>query len=122
MPNQNDPHVDITGTMHQSIPDWQPRVEALCKPERFEVSINPDYMTCQSLTEEERERLRWKLKLVERFASYMAAGMLKGTLKYSTDAYGVDKWMAHLLGEGADQANYQLLLANDYFESTGRSL
>jgi len=50
------------------------------------------------------------MRLVEEWASYMAAGMLKGTIKYETDEYELKTWMAHVIGEGSDQSCYQILM------------
>lgn len=108
--------VDITGTMTKPIPGWEERVERLCKPENFWVSVVPNkWLMVDELTEEEADRLERKLKLVQRYTAYMAAGMLKGTLKYPTDDIPVETWIAHLIGEGSDLANYQILLADAYY-------
>ena len=107
-------HADVTGLMVKPIPNWQPRVDALCHPEQFHVHI--EFSNWDKLTITERKRLATKLEMVEEFASYMAAGMLKGTIKYPLDGYSLAQWIAHLIGEGADQANYQILLANAFWE------
>ena len=110
------PEVDITGTMAKPVDNWQERVEALCKPENFLVTINGSSDVADALSPEELGRLLKKLKLVARYTQYMAAGMLKGTIKYPDDGYTLDKWMAHLIGEGADQSNYSILLADAYYK------
>ena len=109
--------VNVTGTMVKPKDGWQERVDRLVKVENFKVFIDwsqTGVAVRDQLTVEERSRLARKLDLVEKFATFMAAGMLKGTLKYSTDNYSIDQWMAHLIGEGADQANYAALLFDSY--------
>ena len=111
-------NVDITGLMAKSTAGWEERAEALCKPEHFatmvvcKLPISKD----SPLTDDEWARLNKKLKLVEEWAAYMAAGMLKGTIKYPQDTWDIKQWMAHLVGEGADQSNYQMLLFNRWRE------
>lgn len=106
---------DITGLMAKAKPGWEERVARLAKPENFTIELWPSLVLDCQLSDSELERLHRKLKLVRQAALYMAAGMLKGTLKYDSDDYSLEQWFAHLLGEGADQMNYQLLLA-DAFE------
>lgn len=106
---------DITGLMAKAEPGWEERVARLAKPENFTIELWPSLVLDCQLSDSELERLHRKLKLVRQAALYMAAGMLKGTLKYGSDDYSLEQWFAHLLGEGADQMNYQLLLA-DAFE------
>ena len=106
--------IDITGTMVHPIDNWQERVNALCDPENFSVSIYYDPKR-NTLTPEETLRLGHKLDLVERYAAVMAAGMLKGVIKYPTDNLTLEQWFAHLIGEGADKANYDMLTL-DAFE------
>lgn len=112
MPNK----VDITGLLAKPKPDWQERVEELARPEWFN-GYTPKQELLNRLTSVERERLVNKLALVKQAAAWMAAGMLKGTLKYATDDYSIDQWMAHVVGEGADQINYQLLLFDAYWRN-----
>jgi len=114
----NEKKVDITGLMVEATPGWEARVKELCKAENFGVSIYTAGLHGK-ITEEERTRLLKKLKLVERAASYMAAGMLKGTIKYPTDDVPLEQWVAHVVGEGADQMNYQILLADAFFKKLG---
>lgn len=112
--------VDITGLMHAPIPGWEKRVKELAKAEHFRVGIYVAPELSEKLSASENERLTWKLDLVADAVRYMAAGMLKGTVKYDTDAYTVEQWMAHVVGEGADQMNYQILLANGYAKELAR--
>lgn len=102
--------VDIAGLMAKATPGWEERVKLLADPELFHTMVLalPDLV--EALTDEEAKRLKPKLKLVAQAAAWMAAGMVKGTIKYPGDDYSLDQWMAHLVGEGADQMNYQLLL------------
>ena len=94
--------------------NWRERVEKLCDARWFSVHIGTSMFVEGNLSEEERLRLDDKLALVKKAASLMAAGMLKGVLKYDTDDYPVETWLAHVLDEGADQMNYQMLLADAY--------
>lgn len=93
---------------------WEERAERLCKAEKFFVAVDVLPSLMMELTDEEFVRLNLKLGLVKEFAGYMAAGILKGTLKYERDDYSVDQWMAHLVGESADLANYIVLLFNTF--------
>ena len=106
--------VDITGLMVKAKPGWEKRAKELAKPEYFYVSIGVRPELTYSLTTRESIRLNKKLQLVREAATYMAAGMVKGTIKYTHDNYDVATWMAHVVGEGADQMNYQILLADAF--------
>ena len=105
---------DITGLMVKPKPGWEKRTKELAKPIFFWVSIGIDPALRQKLTKSENLRLNKKLYLVRQAATYMAAGMVKGTVKYKHDNNDVATWMAHVVGEGADQMNYQILLANAF--------
>jgi len=104
--------VDITGLQAKAIKDWQERVEQLAKPEFFKVKITPSMELLNSLSEAEKPRLFEKLNLVSEYVTYLCAGMVKGTVKYATDQHELKQWMAHVVGEGADQSNYTMLLFN----------
>lgn len=106
----------VAGTMVKPKKGWEKRVEKLCDPEYWFVQLHLRSDILDKLSGEEQDRLEGKIQLVQRFAAYMAAGMLKGTLKYSNDDYSLETWFAHLIGEGADQANYQILLENAFRE------
>lgn len=106
----------VAGTMVKPRKGWEKRVEKLCDPEYWFVELSLRTDVADKLSKEEWDRLEKKLHMVQRFAAYMAAGMLKGTLKYSNDDYSLETWFAHLIGEGADQANYQILLENAFRE------
>ena len=100
--------VDVTGLMIQPVEGWQARVAELCRPDEFYAEVfvwQPEKWTVEELT-----RLKPKLAIVKRYAQYMAAGMAKGTIKYTSDEWSVEQWMSHLIGEGADQSNYAALL------------
>lgn len=105
---------DILGLMHKPNKDWEERAEELCHPSLFPTACMIAGSVWDSLSDTEKERIKYKSELVQEWASYMMAGMMKGVLKYDTDAYGVEKWMAQLIGEGADQSNYQILLADAF--------
>lgn len=104
--------VDITGTMATPIEGWQERVEKLAKPGGWGVEISMSRDLFHALTAEELLRLDKKVAMIAEATKWMLAAMVKGTLKYTSDDWTVDRWMAHLIGEGADQMNYQILLFN----------
>lgn len=106
---QHKPKVDILGLMVKPIPGWEERARLLARPELFN-GYTPKVELLKELNDVEKKRLFRKLRLVKKYAEYMAAGMVKGTLKYEHDDYTIEQWMAHLMGEGADQSNYALLL------------
>ena len=107
---------DITGLMVKPKLGWELRCKELAIPNFFFVEVGMHEPLLSELTNDELERLLPKIELVKEAARYMLAGMVKGTLKYDADDLDVDTWMAHLLGEGADQMNYQMLLANAWRE------
>lgn len=96
----------VTGTLVESNEGWLERASDLCDPENFEVSIRPTPKLFSQLTGTELTRMEPKLKIVSRMTKMMAAGMLKGTIKYPRDDYSQETWKKHLLGEGADYINY----------------
>ena len=106
--------VDITGLMVKAKPGWEKRAKELAKPEYFFIGIGVKAQLRGRLTVKEYNRLEKKLLLVREAATYMAAGMVKGTVKYPKDDLPVDTWIAHVVGEGADQMNYQILLADAF--------
>ena len=106
---------DITGLMAKPIDNWQARAEELCRPEFWIVTMTPAAELWNRLTADEQLRLIRKVELVRRFVGYQLAEMVKGTIKYATDNRSLAEWMANVIGEGADQMNYQLL-ASDAFE------
>lgn len=108
--------VDVTGTMVKGIEGWQKRVEELAKPEYWYVSLTPRVEMTEQLSDDEFRRLAKKVKMVKEAVKWMLAGMVKGTVKYSSDDWTLERWMAHLVGEGADQMNYQILLFNKFHE------
>lgn len=107
---------DITGTLHTVNNGWQERTKQLVHPDHFHVEIKPNQLLLDKLTTTERARLAGKILLVEEFASCMAAGMLKGTIKYPTDGYSLSGWFSSVLGEGADFANYIILAHKEFME------
>jgi hypothetical protein len=91
---------------------WMERAKSLCNPDHWLVSVGYSMDLQMGLTNSEQERLKPKIQMVMDAARIMLAGMVKGTIKYPTDGFDIDKWMDHLIGEGCDQMNYQILLAN----------
>ena len=65
---------------------------------------------------EQTKRTKLKLATVRKSAAIQAAGMLKGTLKYSYDTTDVRTLLEHLLQEGADQQNYNMMLVGAVLE------
>ncbi len=108
---------DITGLMVKAKPGWEARAKVLARPEFFWISIGLDPKLTKGLSRSEHERLVKKLLLVREAATYMAAGMVKGTVKYPKDNLSLSTWMAHVVGEGADQFNYEILLADAFAKS-----
>ena len=108
--------VDILGTQAHALAGWEERAKHLARYDLFKVTINPNAYLLTGLTEDEKKRLFKKLRLVSNAARYMAAGMVKGTIKYATDNYDLKQWFAHLIGEGADQMNYQMLLFQAWYK------
>ena len=96
--------------MASPVPGWEKDISWV-SDNLFIVNVRPGLEVYDRLTNEQQKRLRKKLVLVERAAKHMAAGMLKGTLKYDSDDYTVQRWLAHVVDEGADLMNYHMLLA-----------
>lgn len=103
--------VDITGLAAKSKSGWEKRTKELAKPEFFFITLGVDPRVRDGLTIPEYTRLVKKLELVREAATYMAAGMVKGTVKYASDDYSIEKWIANVVGEGSDLFNYQILMA-----------
>jgi hypothetical protein len=104
--------IDMTGMSLKQNELWQKRVLDLCKSKHFKVVIKMDRSLKDGITTEEYDRMQPKLEMIEKFASAMAAGMLKGTIKYPTDDWKQD-WIPNMLGEQADAVNYILLTLDD---------
>lgn len=115
--------VDTLGTNQPHIQDWMQRAEMLADPSLFAVDVRLQSQCWSQLSESEQTALTYRLGLVERWACYMAAGMMKGVLKYIHDSEvgigqrPVGDWMSNLIGEGADVANYQMLLFDAWIRS-----
>ena len=110
----------------QTNKDWEARRDALCKPEHFIVGIIPSESLTYSLTSAEYARLIEKLELVKDFARQLAVGMLKGTIKYPSDDWSVDTWIAMEMDDTVDSINYRLLRAEaqqqiEEYASRGRN-
>ena len=105
--------------LQKPVDGWQERTEKLAKPGYFSVIVSIDEALLRCLTHDETERFYKKVRLVTQATQMMLAGMVKGTVKYATDEYTLNTWMAHLIDEGADQMNYQILLAYAYKRTYG---
>ena len=90
-------------------PGWEQRAQKLAQPQLVSVEIELREELALQLSPMERMRVDKKLKLVKQFASWMAAGMVKGSLKYEHDDDPLQEFFAHLAGESADFANYIML-------------
>ena len=88
---------------------WEERVIQLNHPSSFYVSIDMSETLKRELSPIERQRMGIKLSLVQGEARLMALGMLKGTLKYPTDAHTVEEYELEEAAEQADVTNYRLL-------------
>jgi hypothetical protein len=104
----------VTGNIVGQNEDWQTRAKVLCSPDLWQVAANPSKDLFNGLTEVEIQRLEPKIQMVLRVSKFMLAGMVKGTIKYPTDQYSLETWMAHLLGEGADYLNYITLTLSSF--------
>ncbi len=102
---------------NNEVQDWKDQVAYLAQPRYFKVTVEVDPDLSGSLTTSQADRLDYKLQLVERAAARMAANMLKGVLKYEADATSLVPWLEHLMDEGADQMNYQMLLIDAWERS-----
>lgn len=98
------------GGVAHPVPGWEKDISWV-SDSLFIVNVRPGLEVYDRLTDEQRKRLSKKLVLVERAARHLASGMLKGTLKYDSDDYTVQRWLAHVVDEGADLMNYYMLLA-----------
>ena len=112
--NENQPKIDITGTMAKGIDNWQERTERLAKPEFWTIECKANVELWLELSDEERQRMGPKIDMVIMATKHMLAGMVKGTVKYTSDDWSLDRWMAHMVGEGYDQLNYQMLLFTSF--------
>ena len=103
---------DMTGMSLKKNELWEKRVKELCLPNYFNCMVGMDTDLVSQLTDDEIQRMTPKMHLVQEFAKAMAAGMLKGTIKYPTDDWGTN-WVSNMLGEQADAINYMLLTMSD---------
>lgn len=86
------------------------RIRELAVPENFPVNIRLELHRIQGLSNKEYGRLRRKMPLVEKAASKLVAGMVKGILKYDTDEWTVAQWLDYAEDEAIDLVNYMGLL------------
>ena len=75
----------------------------------FDVSVTLAPEFAQLLTADEDMRTFEKLRLVEEFATKLALGMLKGSLKYGHDRWDDEQWANAAEDEESDLVNYRLL-------------
>ena len=85
---------------------WEDRVVG---PEGFSACIWMNGTRDEDLTEDERQRLGPKLRMIEKLAVELASLMHKGTVKYSSDEGDPDHWRKHRQEEWLDSVNYHLL-------------
>ena len=95
-------------------PGWEERLATLKDPRSFSIAVEPNWGNLRpaGLTIEEYKRLCPKLELVREFALKMAYGMLKGTLKYPTDDYSIEQWLAGEDDDTVDAVDWRLLRMN----------
>ena len=111
----NDPQERLLGTVSVTVSglkiksDWEERTKKLCGVDSFTAQISMTDWLMGLLTKEERDRTRIKLGKVEDLSKRLAVGMLKGSLKYTTDAHSDDEWDREIRDEMADFINYWLL-------------
>ena len=102
--------IDTLGVNQEHRPNWMERAERLARPELFHAEVNLRRELWSYLSPQEQATLHHHLDLIQQWAKYMAAGMMKGVLKYDGRPRPVDDWMSNLLGEAVDVANYQMLM------------
>ena len=93
--------------------DWDDQKLTMCNPSKFEVYIRYTGQVGEGegkISYDDALRLYDKLKLVEKVAAKLSAGMLKGTLKYKRDTWSVDEWIGYAKDDAADTLNYIFLL------------
>ena len=111
----NDPQERLLGTVSVTVSglkiksDWEERTKKLCGVDSFIAQISMTDWLMRLLTKEERDRTRIKLDKVEDLSKRLAVGMLKGSLKYTTDVHSDDEWDREIGDEMADFINYWLL-------------
>lgn len=102
------------------IETWDEQLLELCVPASFKVNIMYEPSLLQKIAEagysqEELsgflDRMIPKLEIIEGLAAKQSAAMLKGTLKYRSDSWSIDDWVAYLLDDAGDGLNYAYLLA-----------
>ncbi|KKL78802.1 hypothetical protein LCGC14_2021170, partial [marine sediment metagenome] len=107
--------------------DWnEEKIARLCTGDKWLVSITPTPDLVQSMsrvfndktivgeiTEADQKRLIPKLRIVEDIAAGLAAGMLKGTLKYKPESdtdSTIGEWWDELVSDATDTLNYVYLM------------
>lgn len=90
---------------------WEERLATILDFLDLSVTVNTRVLSGRNggLTLEEWNRLGPKIKMVEEFAGHMAENMLKGTVKYTSDEYAVETWLAEEEDDTVDLVNYSLL-------------
>ena len=82
------------------------RIEKLVKPEYFNTIIIVEKELIKQLSEDELARLYDKLTVVKDLANKLAARMVKGTIKYSSDNWTELQWDEYLEDDLLDSVNY----------------
>lgn len=104
-----------------AIEGWERRLASARQNGYFLVTIIPRFEP-DEFSVEDRERLEWKLELVEELAVKLAWNMLKGTLKYKYDNYSVAKWLDMGIDDASDALLYQALARNELSSAHERDL
>ena len=89
---------------------WEERFQQLGDLKNVQVDIQFNrYEVNEYLSREEFDRNQVKLQLLIPLVKQLAVGMLKGTLKYSTDVHTPEEWGRERGSELGDYINYLLL-------------
>ena len=116
---------NIMAEQAQVNPNWEPRYQKI--RENLYIPIGTKFLAqmvaAGMLSEDEANRSRWKIKLIEPFVTRMVANMVKGSLKYTTDDWLSETWQDMGLDDAdmefkADGINYGLLF-EDYRRKEG---
>jgi hypothetical protein len=84
---------------------WQEKLEAFI--DRVNVWVE---LPWEELSRRDVDRLTPKIHMVQEAAAKLALAMIKGTLKYDTDDWSVDKWVEFGVDDASDALNYWYLL------------
>lgn len=98
---------------------WEERYKDI--QNKLEVHLMPGVILTSIhglISEDERTRSLWKIRLVEPFVHRMVLNMIKGTIKYPTDDWPAEVWEDMGMDDQADSVNYSILL-RDHLRERG---